>query len=117
MAYPLKWNITIHPGNKNQQRLCYVRTSLVYFVAQREARPLVGIVRHKLDVDGRPRRYDGRGGDVAAVLPQQVSRLWVPIVDLNVIVSTEDVKMLNSCSATSVMMFPKTKGWQSRDKI
>lgn len=55
--------------------MCYILTGLVYFVAQREARPLVGIVRHKLDVDGWPRRYDGCGGDVAAVLPQQVSRL------------------------------------------
>lgn len=117
MAYPFKWNVTISPGNKNQQRLCYVRTGLVYFVAQREARPLVGIVRHKLDVDWWPRRYDGRWGDVAAVLPQQVSRLWVPVVDLDVIVSTEDAKMLNSCSATLVMMFPKTKDWQSRAKI
>lgn len=59
--------------NQNHQKLGYARTGLVYFVAQREARPLVGIVRHKLDVDGRPRRYDGRRGDVAAVLPEQVS--------------------------------------------
>lgn len=61
--------------NQNHQRLDYAHTGLVYFVAQREARPLVGVVRHKLDVDGRPRRYDGRGGDVAAVLPKQVSRI------------------------------------------
>lgn len=49
-----KYTLTIGPGNKKQQRLCDVRTGLVDFVAQREARPLVGIVRHKLDVDGRP---------------------------------------------------------------
>lgn len=69
----------------------------------------MGIVRHKLNVDGRPGRYDGRGGDVAAVLPQQVSRLGVSVVDLDVIVSTEDVKMLHSCAAKFVIMFPKTK--------
>lgn len=108
---------TMAYGNKNQQRFCHIRTGLVYFVAQREARPLVGIVRNKLDVDGRPRRYDGRRGDVAAVLPQQVSRLWVPVVDLNIIVSIEDMKMLNSCSATFVVIFPKTKDWQGKAKI
>lgn len=64
----------------------------------------MGIVRHKLDVDGRPRRYDGRGGDVAAVLPEQVSRIRVPVVDLDVIVPTEDVKILKCRSATFVVM-------------
>lgn len=67
--------LNVRNANKNHQRLFYAHTGLVYFVAQREARPLVGIVRHKLDVDGRPRRYDGCRGDVAAVLPQQVSRV------------------------------------------
>lgn len=85
------------------------RTSFVYFVAQREARPLVGIVRHKLDVDGRPRRYDGRRGNVAAVLPEQVSRIRVPIVDLDVIVPTEDRKILNCCPATFAVMLPKSE--------
>lgn len=60
------------------------------FVAQREARPLVGVVWHELDVERGARRYDRRGGDVAAVLPQHVSGLRVPIVDLHVVVPAED---------------------------
>ena len=46
----------------------------------------MGVVRHKLDVEGGSGRYDWCRSDVAAVLPQQVSCLRVPVVDLDVVV-------------------------------
>ena len=61
-------------------------TCLVDLVAQREAGALVGVVGDKLDEDGGAGGDDGRGGDVAAVLPQQFGCLRVPVVDLDVVI-------------------------------
>lgn len=74
-------------------------------VAQREARPLVGVVRYELDVERGPRRYDWRRGDVAAVLPEEVGRLRVPIVDLHIVIPAEDTQtLLNTFSPTYVVV-------------
>lgn len=64
-------------------------TSFEDFIAKREARPLVGVVWHKLDVQRRTWRYDRRRRDVAAVLPKQVRWLWVPIMDLDIVISAK----------------------------
>lgn len=64
------------------------------FVAQWEARPLVGVVRNKLDVERGPWRYDWRRSNVAAVLPQQVSWLWISVMDLNVVIPRQEMKIL-----------------------
>lgn len=46
----------------------------------------MGVVGHELDVERGPRRDDWRRSDVAAVLPQQVGRVGIPVVDLDVVV-------------------------------
>lgn len=47
----------------------------------------MGVVRDKLNVHHRSRRDEGRGGDVAAVLPQKVGRLRVSVPDLDEVIS------------------------------
>lgn len=56
------------------------------FVAQREASPLVSIVRHKSYLEGGTRWDDWRRGDVAAVPPQDVCIFWSAVSDFNEVV-------------------------------
>lgn len=50
----------------------------------------MGVVRHKLDLDGGPRRDDCRRGDVAAVSSQRVGIFRSAVKDLDEVVPEED---------------------------
>lgn len=64
----------------------FVLTGFEDLVAQREARPLVGVVRHESDLDGGSRGDDRRRGDVAAVSAQDVGVFQGAVADLDEVI-------------------------------
>lgn len=85
-------------------------------VAQRKPRPLMGVVRHELDLQGGPRREDGRRGDVAAVSTQDVGPFRGPVADLDEVVPEPQerggiIVILYNIKRSSVYIKYNAAGW------
>lgn len=68
----------------------FILTCFEDLVAQREARPLVGVVRHESDLEGGSRRDDRRRGDVAAVSTQDIGVFQGAIADLDEVIPEDN---------------------------
>lgn len=77
------------PSFKNTTRYCFL-TCFEYLVAQREAGSLMGVVGDKSDLEGWPRWDNWPWGDVAAMPPQNIGRLWSSIADLYEVISEKN---------------------------